>query len=84
LPKLRTDQARHGGDDEGDNPRRHVGPLGTNGQPWRFTVLSGHGYFDMKAYEDHLSGNMKSYAMPREKIEENIRSLRGLYPGFGP
>jgi hypothetical protein len=59
-------------------------PSGTNSQPWRFTVLSGHGYFDMKAYEDYLSGSMKPYAMPREKIEENLRSLRGLYPGFGP
>jgi tryptophan synthase beta chain len=41
-------------------------------------LLNGHGYFDMKAYEEHLSGSIKPYAMPREKIAENLKSIRGL------
>jgi len=44
-------------------------------------LLSGHGYFDMKAYEDYLSGKMEPYAMPMGKIAENLASIRGLVPG---
>jgi hypothetical protein len=30
-----------------------------------------------------ISGKMKPHAMPREKIEKNLKSLGGLYPSFG-
>lgn len=37
--------------------------------------LSGHGYFDMKAYEDFIGGRLKPYVYPEDKIAENIRNL---------
>ncbi len=41
-------------------------------------LLSGHGLFDMKAYEEHLSGRLEPYAMPKDKIAENLRRISGL------
>jgi len=46
-------------------------------------LLSGHGYFDMKAYEEYLSGKMEPYAMPMVKIAENLASIKGLMPDSG-
>jgi len=43
-------------------------------------LLCGHGYFDMQAYDDYLSGKLLPYEYPTEKVEESIRKLRKLYP----
>jgi tryptophan synthase beta chain len=37
--------------------------------------LSGHGHFDLSAYQDYLAGQLKDYAYPREAVEEAIKSL---------
>ncbi|MEM0111605.1 MAG: TrpB-like pyridoxal-phosphate dependent enzyme, partial [Candidatus Parvarchaeota archaeon] len=43
-------------------------------------LLCGHGYFDMQAYDDYLSGKLMPYEYPREKVEEAMKRLRKLYP----
>jgi len=43
-------------------------------------LLCGHGYFDMQAYDDYLSGRLSPYEYPTEKVEESMRKLRKLYP----
>ncbi|RJQ44535.1 MAG: TrpB-like pyridoxal phosphate-dependent enzyme [Gaiellales bacterium] len=37
--------------------------------------LSGHGYFDMSAYDQYLSGNLVDYAYPEEKIRESMAKI---------
>jgi tryptophan synthase beta chain len=37
--------------------------------------LSGHGHFDMSAYDAYFSGKLQDYAYPREKVEEALRHL---------
>ena len=32
--------------------------------------LSGHGHFDMAAYDNYLAGNLQDYAYPEEKVRE--------------
>ncbi len=36
---------------------------------------SGHGHFDMGAYEAYLLGKLKDYAYPKEKISEALKDL---------
>jgi len=36
---------------------------------------SGHGYFDMAAYESYLSGQLTDYAYPEDKVKEALASL---------
>ena len=36
---------------------------------------SGHGHFDMAAYESYLSGKLADYEYPEEKVEEALASL---------
>ena len=36
---------------------------------------SGHGHFDMAAYESFLAGELKDYEYPKEKIEESLAHL---------
>jgi tryptophan synthase beta chain len=36
---------------------------------------SGHGYFDMAAYDAFLGGQLKDYAYPEEKIKEALQDL---------
>mgnify|MGYP001056359048 CR=1 FL=1 len=43
-------------------------------------LLCGHGYFDMQAYDDYLSGKLLPYEYPKEKVDEAMRRLRKLYP----
>lgn len=43
-------------------------------------LLCGHGYFDMQAYDDYLSGKLQPYEYPKEKVDEAMRRLRQLYP----
>lgn len=37
--------------------------------------LSGHGHFDLSAYDEYLQGNLKNYAYPEEKIKEAMTHL---------
>lgn len=41
-------------------------------------ILSGHGYFDLSAYEAHLSGKLEDYELPDEKIRESLAALPRL------
>ncbi len=43
-------------------------------------MLSGHGHFDMKAYEDFFEGKLLPYEYPKENIEKTIKKLKELYP----
>jgi tryptophan synthase beta chain len=43
-------------------------------------LLCGHGYFDMQAYDDYLSGKLLPYEYPTERVEESMKKLRNLYP----
>lgn len=36
---------------------------------------SGHGHFDMAAYEQYLNGSLEDYDYPKEKIEEALKDL---------
>jgi tryptophan synthase beta chain len=38
-------------------------------------TLSGHGHFDMAAYEAYNSGNLEDYAYPQELIEKAMKDL---------
>jgi tryptophan synthase beta chain len=37
--------------------------------------LSGHGHFDLAAYEAHLAGKLQDYEYPTAKVEEALRSV---------
>jgi len=37
--------------------------------------LSGHGHFDLSAYEAHMAGKLQDYEYPAEKIAEALRDL---------
>ena len=37
--------------------------------------LSGHGYLDLAAYSDYLSGKLVDYAYPEERIKESLAKL---------
>jgi tryptophan synthase beta chain len=37
--------------------------------------LSGHGHFDLAAYDAYLSGKLEDFAYPREKVEEALTHL---------
>lgn len=43
-------------------------------------LLCGHGYFDMKAYQDYIEGNLPPYEYPKEEIDKSIKRLKQLYP----
>jgi len=45
-------------------------------------LMSGHGFFDMSAYESYLEGNLEPFELPQERIEKTITSLKELYPNF--
>jgi tryptophan synthase beta chain len=36
---------------------------------------SGHGHFDLAAYDEYLSGRMQDYAYPEEKVKEALKHL---------
>jgi tryptophan synthase beta chain len=37
--------------------------------------LSGHGHFDMAAYDAYFAGKLEDYAYPREKVQEALKHL---------
>ena len=39
------------------------------------TAMCGHGHFDMKAYENFLSGEMVDYEFPSEKVQVALESV---------
>jgi tryptophan synthase beta chain len=40
--------------------------------------LSGHGHFDMAAYEKYLAGELSDYEYPGEKVKEALGYLPGV------
>jgi tryptophan synthase beta chain len=38
-------------------------------------ALSGHGHFDLGAYEQYLSGKLEDYEYPEEKVKEALAQL---------
>ncbi|MHC1628772.1 MAG: pyridoxal-phosphate dependent enzyme, partial [Candidatus Nezhaarchaeales archaeon] len=42
--------------------------------------MSGHGYFDMTAYESFLNGGLRAYEYSDEEIKKSISILYSLYP----
>ena len=40
--------------------------------------LSGHGHFDMSAYEDYFSGRMEDYELPQEQLDRAAEVLAGM------
>jgi len=40
--------------------------------------LSGHGHFDMQAYDDYLAGKLENYEYPAEAIEAALEGLPGV------
>ncbi len=38
-------------------------------------ALSGHGHFDLGAYEQYLSGKLEDFEYPKEKVEEALKEL---------
>ena len=42
------------------------------------TLLSLHGFFDMKAYESYLSGVMEPFALQRDRIDVTLSGVRQL------
>ena len=43
-------------------------------------LMSGHGYFDMSAYEGYLNEALKPYELPQKRINETVSNLKRLYP----
>jgi len=44
---------------------------------------SGHGHFDMAAYDDYLAGKLEDFVYPEEKVEEAIKQLREFLKSIG-
>jgi len=42
--------------------------------------LSGHGYFDLGAYEAYLAGKLEDYAYPEAQVKVAMRELAGIQP----
>jgi tryptophan synthase beta chain len=40
--------------------------------------LSGHGHFDMAAYDKYLAGDLEDLALPEEEIERALAAIQGL------
>ena len=40
--------------------------------------LSGHGHFDMAAYDNYFSGGLVDYALPKEAIQESLGEINNL------
>jgi tryptophan synthase beta chain len=38
-------------------------------------ALSGHGHFDLGAYDEYLSGKLQDYEFPVEKMKEALAKL---------
>jgi hypothetical protein len=38
--------------------------------------LSGHGHFDLSAYENYLTGQLQDYEYPAEDIEKSLAAIQ--------
>jgi len=38
-------------------------------------AFSGHGHFDLAAYDEYLAGRMQDYELPEEEIQEALKDL---------
>lgn len=52
----------------------------TNTQKTILFALTGHGFFDMTAYDQFFNGHLEPYEYPAEKVAESMEKLRKLYP----
>ncbi len=52
----------------------------TNTQKTLLFALTGHGFFDMSAYDEYFNGRLQPYEYPTEKVAESMEKLRKLYP----
>ena len=43
-------------------------------------ALTGHGFFDMSAYDEYFNGRLEPYEYPAAKVAESMEKLRKLYP----
>jgi tryptophan synthase beta chain len=43
-------------------------------------ALTGHGFFDMTAYDEYFNGKLEPYEYPAAKVAESMEKLRKLYP----
>jgi tryptophan synthase beta chain len=43
-------------------------------------VLTGHGFFDMSAYDEYFNGRLQPYEYPAAKVAESMEKLKKLYP----
>ncbi len=50
----------------------------TGGEPCILFGLSGHGHFDMGAYQSYLDGELEDYAYPAEAIAQAVSCLPGV------
>ncbi len=44
------------------------------------TLMSGHGFFDMAAYEGYLDGELTPFELPQNRIDKTLGSLKKRYP----
>ncbi len=42
-------------------------------------LMSGHGYFDMSAYEGYMNGGLSPFELPQERIDKTVGDLKRLY-----
>jgi tryptophan synthase beta chain len=40
--------------------------------------LSGHGYFDMAAYTQFLSGTLEDHVLTDDEVSDSLKALEGL------
>jgi len=52
----------------------------TNTSKTLLFALTGHGFFDMSAYDEYFNGRLQPYEYPAEKVAESMEKLRKLYP----
>jgi len=43
-------------------------------------LMSGHGHFDMSAYEGYLNESLQPFELPQKRINETVSNLKRLYP----
>jgi tryptophan synthase beta chain len=52
----------------------------TNESKTLLFALTGHGFFDMSAYDEYFNGHLQPYEYPTAKVAESMEKLRKLYP----
>lgn len=43
-------------------------------------LMSGHGYFDMSAYQSYLNNDLEPFMLPQKRIDKTVSNLKKLYP----